>query len=131
MGHPIRAQSPVLGEASARGNRAFDEVESIFVMPGVQIRNSKHTVAVAGGIFGLDCDFYKFVRNRNLTKNEGIVLRHLLRLVILAGEFLELADQDPDYQLIGEQATRACMQVDPRYTDRFLAEESAKKAIPL
>ncbi|UCE58117.1 MAG: DEAD/DEAH box helicase [Phycisphaerales bacterium] len=90
-----------------------------------------HNRWVAGGIFEAQCDFYKFVRSRNLTKNEGIVLRHLLRLVILAGEFLALADEDPDYQLIGEQATRACMQVDPRYTDRFLAEENAKKAIPL
>ena len=81
---------------------------------------------VCGGIVELECEFYKFVRARDLAKNEGVILRHLLRLVILAGEFLELSGSDPDYQRIGELATRACQRVDPRYTDRFLAEAQAE-----
>ena len=40
---------------------------------------------VAGGTFELDCEFFKFVRSRDLIKQEGLILRHLLRLVILAG----------------------------------------------
>lgn len=75
---------------------------------------------IASGMFD-DCDFYKFVRNRTLIKQEGLVLRHLLRLVILAGEFFTLSE-DPDYQRIGELATACCQKVDQRYTDRFLAE---------
>jgi len=86
---------------------------------------------IAGGIFEAKGDFFKFVGSRNLAKNEGLILRHLLRLVILAGEFLARSDEDPDYQRIGELATQVCMQVDPRYADRFLAEEDAKKAIQL
>ncbi len=87
---------------------------------------------VAGGIFELDCDFYKYVKSRNLTKNEGLMLRHLLRLVILAGEFMTRSGGDPDYERIGELATRACQAVDPSYTDRFLAaEEEAKKLTSL
>ena len=87
---------------------------------------------VAGGIFELDCDFYKYVKSRNLTKNEGLMLRHLLRLVILAGEFMTRSGGDPDYERIGELATRACQAVDPTYTDRFLAaEEEAKKLAAL
>jgi len=83
---------------------------------------------VAGGIFEMDCDLFKYVRARNLVKNEGLVLRHLLRLVILAGEFSTRSDGDPDYERIGELTTRVCLEVDPRYTDRFLAaEEEAKK----
>jgi hypothetical protein len=63
---------------------------------------------------------------------EGLILRHLLRLVILAGEFYQKSAQDPDYQRIGELATRVCQQVDPRYTDRFLAaEEEARKLTPI
>ena len=27
---------------------------------------------------------------------------------------------DPDYEPIGEKATRCCMAVDPRYTDKYL-----------
>lgn len=76
---------------------------------------------VAGGAFELDCEFFKFVRSRNLIKQEGLVLRHLLRLVILTGEFLTLTE-DPDYQRAGELATQCCRRVDERYTDRFLAE---------
>lgn len=82
----------------------------------------------AGSLFEHGGDFYKFVRARDMQKNEGLVLRHLLRLVILAGEFHTRSQGDPDYQRIGELCTRVCQQVDPRYTDRFLAaEEEAKK----
>ena len=94
--------------------------ESIFLQPKW----------VAGGLFDLDCDFHKYVRSRDLAKNEGLVLRHMLRLVILAGEFLTQSGGDPDYERIGEQATRVCKGVDERYTDRFLAsEEEAKKLV--
>jgi superfamily II DNA/RNA helicase len=82
---------------------------------------------VGGGVKEMGGDFYKFVRARNLIKQEGIVLRHLLRLVILAGEFFEQT-QDPEYQAIGEAATNACRRVDPRYTDRFLEQAQAVKA---
>jgi superfamily II DNA/RNA helicase len=75
---------------------------------------------IAANVFG-DCDFFRFVRANNLIKQEGIVLRHLLRLVILSEEFFGLT-QDPDYQRMGELATRSCQAVDPSYTDRFLAE---------
>jgi hypothetical protein len=76
---------------------------------------------IAGGAFQMDCEFFKFARSANLIKQEGIILRHLLRLVILAGEFLVLTE-DPDYERIGELATQCCRRVDQRYTDRFLAE---------
>ncbi len=83
---------------------------------------------VAGAAFQQGCDFYKLVGACNLAKQEGLVLRHLLRLVILAGEFYTQTE-DPDYQTIGEQATRICHDVDPRYTDRFLTEAEEVKEI--
>ena len=83
---------------------------------------------VAAGLFEMDCDFYKFIRARDMVKNEGLVLRHLLRLTILADEFRTRSAGDPDYERIGELATRICRKVDPRYTDRFLdSEQEAKK----
>jgi superfamily II DNA/RNA helicase len=84
---------------------------------------------MAGGVIELDCDFFKFVRSRNLMKNEGLILRHLLRLVILSGEFHIFSDGDPDYQNIGELATKACRYVDPRYTERFLEAETERRKI--
>ncbi|MCH7884991.1 MAG: DEAD/DEAH box helicase [Planctomycetes bacterium] len=84
---------------------------------------------VAGGIIESSGDFFKFVRARDLVKNEGLALRHLLRLVILAGEFATRSDGDPDYARIGELVTRICEQVDPRYTDRFLAAEQESRKL--
>ncbi len=84
---------------------------------------------VAGGIQETEGDFYKFVKGRNLEKNEGLVLRHLLRLTILAGEFLTLSGGDPDYGQIGELCTSVCQRVDPRYTDRFLASEAESRRL--
>jgi superfamily II DNA/RNA helicase len=84
---------------------------------------------VAAGLFEFDCDFYKFVRARDLIKDEGLVLRHLLRLIILADEFMTTSDSDPDFERIGELATRVCQVVDPRYTDRFLASEQEAKRL--
>ena len=84
---------------------------------------------IAGAAFQLDYDFYKLIQSRNLIKQEGLILRHLLRLVILAGEFHTITE-DLEYEAIGERVTRICHQVDPRYTDRFLAEaEQAGKLI--
>ncbi|HPC22899.1 MAG: DEAD/DEAH box helicase [Phycisphaerae bacterium] len=85
---------------------------------------------VAGGTFELDCEFFKFVRSRDLIKQEGLILRHLLRLVILAGEF-QMLTQDPEYEEIAEQTTRCCRRVDERYTERFLAEAESMRASAL
>jgi superfamily II DNA/RNA helicase len=80
---------------------------------------------IAGGAFERECEFFKFVRSRQLIKQEGLVLRHLLRVVLLAGEFFARTE-DPEYQRISEMALRTCRGVDPQYTSRYLeqAEET-------
>ncbi len=83
---------------------------------------------IAGGVAQHLGDFYKFVRSRDLIKQEGIILRHLLRLVILAGEFYTLTE-DPDYQAISDAATAACQRVDPRYTNRFLEQAAETRRL--
>ena len=95
---------------------AFDAELAVPENPEVQ------TKWVAGGIFDSG-EFDKFVAARGLQKNEGLVMRHLLRFVLLAGEFHEQTG-DPDYAELAEQATAACAQVDARYTETFL--EGAK-----
>ncbi len=82
---------------------------------------------IAGDIERFNGEFFKFVRARDLIKQEGLILRHLLRLVILSGEFFAWTE-DPQYQQVSEGATRACQRVDRSYTDRFLAEANARKA---
>ncbi len=83
---------------------------------------------VAGGVFDSGDEFHRFVKSRSLQKNEGLVFRHLLRLVILAQEFARRTE-DPDYAEIVERATRACRDVDPAYTERFLASESEAEGL--
>ncbi len=87
---------------------------------------------ISGGIFDHEGDFYKYVRAKDLVKNEGLILRHLLRLIILAGECQTHADGDPDYERIGELATGVCRQIDPSYTDRFLeSDQQARSLSPI
>lgn len=81
---------------------------------------------IAGAVADAGGDFFKFVRAADLVKQEGIILRHLLRLVILAGEFL-VQTGDPDYERLSEIATAACQRVEPRYTQRFLEEARQKQ----
>jgi hypothetical protein len=69
------------------------------------------------------------VRARDLTKNEGLVLRHLLRLTILAEEFATQSGGDPEYGRLGELVTQVCRGVDERYTDRFLASEAEARKL--
>lgn len=83
---------------------------------------------VGGGAFESGCEFFKFVRSADLVKQEGLVLRHLLRLAILAGEFLALTG-DPDYERIAELATRTCAGVEPQYTERFLADAAERRKL--
>ena len=39
-------------------------------------------------------NFNMFVRTRDLVKQEGIIFRHLLRLILLCGEFAEVTPPD-------------------------------------
>ncbi|MCH8053894.1 MAG: DEAD/DEAH box helicase [Planctomycetes bacterium] len=91
----------------------LESPEDIFVQPKW----------IAGGIFGAADDFYKFAGARDLFKNEGLLLRHLLRLVILAGEFHMHTGEDPEYTQIIDRATAICAQIDAAYTDHFLTQQ--------
>lgn len=83
---------------------------------------------VAGGVLDAQDDFHRFVKSHGLQKNEGLVFRHLLRFVILAGEFFQRTG-DPDYQDLAARATAACRAVDPSYTERYLASEDEAPAL--
>ena len=83
---------------------------------------------VAGQAFAMNGEFFKMVKACNLIKQEGLVLRHLLRLVILATEFY-VWTEDPSYQEIAQKATDTCRRVDERYTDRFIEDAEAARTM--
>ena len=78
-------------------------------------------------------DFDKFVRARDLVKQEGILFKHLLRMILLCDEFKQLTPRDtnPDewrakLDGIADVLTTACRTVDPQSTDQLLEELEAE-----
>jgi hypothetical protein len=69
-------------------------------------------------------NFNLYVKSRDLTKQEGLIFRHLLRLILLCGEFATLTPAKADpvewQQFLQETISRltdACRAVDPTSTD--------------
>jgi superfamily II DNA/RNA helicase len=72
-------------------------------------------------------NFNLFVKSRDLIKQEGLIFRHLLRLILLCGEFQTVcpADTTPeewraDLSDITEKLIESCRAVDPTSTDDVL-----------
>ncbi len=59
---------------------AIDHAGGLFVTP----------VWAVGDLLDHGGDFDKFVRARDLVKQEGILFKHLLRMILLCGEFVQL-----------------------------------------
>jgi hypothetical protein len=85
------------------------------------------TVWAAGEILRFGGDFDKFVRTMKIVKQEGIIFRHLLRLILLCGEFAaqtpttgDLAAWRESWSSIARRLTLACRDVDPVSTARTL-----------
>lgn len=84
-------------------------------------------VWAAGEILEYGGDFNKYITSKGLQKQEGIVFRHLLRLILLAAEFTQFSppDVDEDQWLddmneIADRLTETCRVVDPASTDKTL-----------
>jgi superfamily II DNA/RNA helicase len=72
-------------------------------------------------------NFNLYVRTRDLIKQEGIIFRHLLRLILLCGEFAQVTPPDTsenewqaDLREIVERLTASCRAVDPTSTDEMI-----------
>jgi hypothetical protein len=77
-------------------------------------------------------NFDQFVRTRDLTKQEGIVFKHALRMILLCGEFARMTPPEvepKDWQArltaIANTLTASCRAVDPQSTDEILEEMDA------
>ncbi len=105
-----------------------DKLRLLFLSEFPDVRDFRITpVWVVGDLLQFGGDFDKYVRGRDLTKQEGLIFRHLLRMILLCGEFAQLAppELDPaDWQRelreLAEQLTVTCRGVDPESTDKVL-----------
>lgn len=100
----------------------------------------ENTIDHAGGLFITPCwavgdllerggNFDQFVRSRELVKQEGIIFKHLLRMILLCEEFSQLtpvgvtpADWELRLRMISKSLTESCRSVDPQSTDEMLEE---------
>ena len=83
-----------------------------------------------GGSSGdADTAFDRYVRTRDLVKQEGILFKHFLRMILLCEEFMQLTPANVEAEVwqerlrkIAEPLTAACRAVDPQSTDELLEE---------
>ena len=87
-------------------------------------------VWVAGELVEFGGDFNKYVTSKRLQKQEGVIFRHLLRLILLIGEFVQLCPTDTiaeewreDLMQFREVVITSCQRVDPSSTDKALENE--------
>jgi hypothetical protein len=103
-----------------------------FEFPGVHDLFT-NPVWAAGEVLEFGGDFNKYVTSKGLQKQEGMVFRHLLRLILLLAEFEQLHPPDveaavwaAEVQDISGRISACCRSVDPTSTD--IALEQARHA---
>jgi superfamily II DNA/RNA helicase len=81
-------------------------------------------------------NFNLYVKTRDLVKQEGIVFRHLLRLILMLGEFMQVTPPDTtadewqaDLRDLGDRLTAACREVDPASTDEMIERAHAADVV--
>lgn len=84
-------------------------------------------VWVAGELLEYGGDFNKYITSNKLQSQEGMIFRHLLRLVLLIDELaqlcppdVEVADWQDDLGDIAEQLESICRSIDERGTEQWL-----------
>jgi superfamily II DNA/RNA helicase len=89
---------------------------------------------VAGELMEFGFDFNKYITSKKLQKQEGMVFRHLLRLVLLIDEVAQLCPPDITHdewkQELGELADKieaCCLSVDPMSTEQWLENVKSKQ----
>ena len=96
--------------------------------PGVSDLRT-NAVWAAGELLEFGGDFNKYITSKALQKQEGVVFRHLLRLILLLAEFTQLCPPDTtpeewrgDLKDIAARLTETCRRVDPTSTDKALEQ---------
>jgi superfamily II DNA/RNA helicase len=89
-------------------------------------------VWVAGELLEFGGDFNKYVTSKGLQKQEGLLFRHLLRMILLVGEFIQFTPPDAteeewrgDLEEDAAALTQCCRRIDPTSTDKALQQAQA------
>ena len=97
-----------------------------------------NAVWVAGELLEWGGDFDKYISSKRLHKQEGMVFRHLLRLILLLEEFAQLTppevdpqDWQDDLYDLADRITEVCQKVDPTCTDEVLSAAKMREEADL
>jgi hypothetical protein len=120
----------IYDEAPVRVLTFADKLRKLFDYDFPNVRDLRtYPVWVAGELLEFGGDFNKYITSKNLHKQEGLIFRHLLRLILLLKEFEQLNPPDisldewrADLRDISDRLTACCRTVDPASTDKVLEE---------
>jgi superfamily II DNA/RNA helicase len=123
-------------DAPARVLTFADKLRRLFDYDFPNVRDLRiWPVWVAGELMEFGGDFNKYITSKNLHKQEGLIFRHLLRLILLVKEFVQLCPPDismeewrADLLDVAGRLTECCRQVDPASTDKALEEIEGENA---
>jgi hypothetical protein len=94
------------------------------------------SIWAAGELLDHGGNFNLYIRSRDLVKQEGIIFRHLLRLILLCGEFAQVcppdcppSDWEADLRDLADHLTASCRAVDPTSTDEVIEHAQAAAAL--
>ncbi len=97
----------------------------------------QRSVWCVGDLLRFGGNFDRYVKARDLTKQEGILFRHCLKMILLCGEFAQLEPPgiDPrewrrDLAELAAILTESCRAVDPGSTDEVISTLKSQSAAP-
>ena len=83
----------------------------------------------AGDVLEHGANFHAFIGSSQLASQEGLIFRHLLRLILLLDEFTQVtplgvdaSEWHEELRQLSEQLTHCCREVDPTSTDQAIAQ---------
>ena len=126
--------------ADLRRRRAWvltlaDKLRRLFDYDFPNVRDLRTSpVWAAGELLQFGGNFNNYVTSKGLQKQEGLIFRHLLRMILLLAEFTQLsppdvaeADWRGELEDISARIAECCRRVDPTSTEKVL-EEAANEA---
>jgi len=105
-----------------------DKLKRIFDHDFPGVRDVRvNPVWVCGELLEFGGDFNKYITSKGFQKQEGMIFRHVLRMILLLGEFMELTPPESDEETwkseigsIRNRLTECCQKIDPTSTDKML-----------
>jgi hypothetical protein len=95
----------------------YPDVNDVMIVP----------VWAAGEVLRNGGNFNLTIRAKDLSKQEGIIFRHLLRLILLCGEFAQVTPAETTTEewqawlhTVSDKLTASCRAVDPTSTDMMI-----------